>query len=173
MPKKAWAEISTLQEPGWPHLHRCEEPEGKRIGEGCEAGGKTSRMNGTIQTLHVSLVVRCSTSAHPTKYIFNEDQQCQRHWLTLGSWWKKYHNSIKILWSHSYMVLVDCYGLPWWDISFICSNSPGSGGKALEKCSKVGCPSKICPLAKSENFWPGKCSMYVTRQTGIKRKEAM
>lgn len=97
---------------------------------------------------------------------------CQRHWLTLGSWWKKYHNSIKILWPHSYMVLVDCYGLPRWDTSFICSNSPGSGGKALEKCSKVGCPSKICPLSKSENPWPGKCSMY-SNKTGIKWKEAV
>lgn len=62
-------EISPLQEPGWTHLHRCEEPEAKWIGEGCEAGGKTSRTNGIIQTLNISLVVLCPTSAHPTKYI--------------------------------------------------------------------------------------------------------
>lgn len=89
MPKKAWAEISTLQEPGWPHLHRCEEPEGKWTGEGCEAGGKTSRMNGTIQTLHISLVVRCSTRAHPTKYIFNEDQQLPKALVNTGKLVKK------------------------------------------------------------------------------------
>lgn len=155
---KLGPEISTLQEPGWPHLHRCEEQEGKWFGEGCEAGGPLGWMGPFKHSTFPWLF--SVPQVHTLPSTFNEEQRYQRHWLTRGSWWKKYHNSIEILGSHSYMVLVDCYGLPWWDTSFIFSNSPGSGGKALEKCSKVGCSSKICSLSKLENPWPGKRPMY-------------
>lgn len=69
------------------------------------------------------------------------------------------NNSIKILWTHSYVVSVGGFGLPWWATSFIFLNSPGSGGRAIEKCSKAGCPSTIWSLSRSENPQQGKFSM--------------